>query len=140
MIRRARPGDCGEIKRLMDLCVRPTWSGDAVRAAVEREGNRFLVLEEGGRIAGYVVLETALDEGSLTSLAVAPEVRRRGYGSALVREAINGCGPEIRTVFLEVEATNEAARSLYEKAGFREISVRKRYYGDADAVIMSLSI
>jgi ribosomal-protein-alanine N-acetyltransferase len=41
-------------------------------------------------------------------------------------------------VFLEVRADNEPARKLYERFGFTEISVRKRYYqpSGVDAIVM----
>ena len=44
---------------------------------------------------------------------------------------------DIVSAFLEVRASNCAARALYEKLGFREIYVRRRYYGNGEnAVIM----
>lgn len=44
-----------------------------------------------------------------------------------------------RVVTLEVRGSNEIARGLYHKYGFREVGVRKRYYADnnEDAVIMT---
>ena len=44
----------------------------------------------------------------------------------------------VRTVCLEVRASNTAARALYEALDFQAVSVRKNYYNDPreDAVIM----
>ena len=47
-----------------------------------------------------------------------------------------------RRVLLEVRADNDAARRLYDRAGFEVISVRRRYYqpGDVDALVMRLLV
>ena len=45
-------------------------------------------------------------------------------------------------VLLEVRADNVAARTLYERAGFERIGLRRRYYqpGDVDAHVMRLRL
>ena len=58
----------------------------------------------------------AVDAGGVTglfSLAVAPQLRRRGLGTALVRATSAG-----RLTYLQVEARNTAAVTLYERMGF----------------------
>jgi cellulose biosynthesis protein BcsQ len=47
----------------------------------------------------------------------------------------------IEKIFLEVRKSNIPAKSLYEKIGYKEISVRKKYYSDGeDAVVMAKEI
>ncbi len=48
----------------------------------------------------------------------------------------------VEAVLLEVRADNDAARRLYDRAGFEVISVRRRYYqpGDVDALVMRLLV
>ena len=43
-------------------------------------------------------------------------------------------------VFLEVRVSNDVARELYKKFGFREAFIRKNYYGDEDAIVMILDL
>jgi ribosomal-protein-alanine N-acetyltransferase len=44
-------------------------------------------------------------------------------------------------MFLEVSATNDAARRLYDGAGFVEVGRRPRYYADGtDAVLMQRAL
>ena len=44
-------------------------------------------------------------------------------------------------IFLEVRPTNSSAIKLYEKLGFENISVRKKYYSDGeDAMVFKLRI
>jgi [ribosomal protein S18]-alanine N-acetyltransferase len=71
-----------------------------------------------------------------------PAQRGRGLGDLLVGELLrlaaeDGAG----SVMLEVRADNAAARRIYERHGFEEVSVRRRYYrcpgaDDVDAVVM----
>ena len=41
---------------------------------------------------------------------------------------------------LEVRPSNAAARTLYRSLGFRETGRRPRYYGDEDALLMTLDL
>ncbi len=49
---------------------------------------------------------------------------------------------KIASIFLEVRASNREARLFYEKFGFQEIGIRKKYYQhpQEDAVLMSLKV
>ncbi len=77
-------------------------------------------------LAGFLVTRTVADgEREILNLAVAPEFRRQGVARDLVRsflEELNGA------VYLEVRASNSAARNLYKSLGFQEVTVRKEYY------------
>ena len=73
------------------------------------------------------------------TLAVRPERRRRGLGQALVEAALaDPASAGARRVYLEVRPSNLAARALYGSLGFTETGVRPRYYGDEDALLMTL--
>ena len=101
----------------------------------------FLVADEDGKIAGYVVALDAADEGEILNLAVGEGGRRRGLGRALV-EAIVAVLSErgVRQVYLEVRESNAAARALYETFGFRDVGRRKAYYRRPveDAIVLRL--
>lgn len=87
----------------------------------------------GSSIGGFMVTRTvAFDEAEILNIAVAPESRRRGVATALI-ESLN-----VPEVFLEVRESNDMARGLYEKLGFREAGRREEYYDDPveSAIIM----
>lgn len=57
------------------------------------------------------------------SIAVAKDFRRKGYARTLVRHVIKDCcalSPKVSKIKLNVNATNNAARSLYKSEGFVE--------------------
>jgi ribosomal-protein-alanine N-acetyltransferase len=77
--------------------------------------------------------------GHLVSIAVLPEYRRRGVGSALLSKTIDVMRNVYRVdaIYLEVRVSNEPAIRLYEKFGFRKARIWRGYYRDGeDAYIM----
>lgn len=78
---------------------------------------------------GFALARVAADEAELLTIAVRPEARGRGLGSALLRDvlaaaAARGAGRMV----LEVAADNAAALALYRREGFAECGRRKGYY------------
>jgi ribosomal-protein-alanine N-acetyltransferase len=93
------------------------------------------------RVVGMLVLWIIVDEAHIASLATHPEFRRQGIAKQLLVKALDTAYAEgARTAFLEVRASNEAARRMYQKFGFEEAGRRERYYKDnnEDAILMTL--
>jgi ribosomal-protein-alanine N-acetyltransferase len=93
------------------------------------------------RVIGYIVFWLVADEVHILNLAAAPEQRRKGVAKKLVLGALKQTYQKGATrVFLEVRASNAAARSLYSNLGFTGTSVRRGYYDTPveDAVVMTL--
>jgi ribosomal-protein-alanine N-acetyltransferase len=79
-----------------------------------------------GHIAGFLVARaTGPDEAEVLNLAVAPGFRRRGIGRELLSALREHYDCDL---FLEVRASNEAARKFYEAFGFQRVSLRPQYY------------
>ena len=92
-----------------------------------------------GKLLGLVCGRLAADEAEILKLAVVPELRRQGIGTRLLDAALDLCREKgAAACFLELRASNKAARRLYEKKGFQQVGIRRSYYaGPAeDAVIM----
>jgi ribosomal-protein-alanine N-acetyltransferase len=100
-------------------------------------GRRYLAAIEDGAIVGYGGVMVIDGDAHIMNLAVVPVSRRQGLGSrlllALIDEAL-GLGAAHLT--LELRASNEPARTLYERFGFTPVGLRPRYYGDEDALVM----
>ena len=99
-----------------------------------------VVAEEQGRIAGFLVARTNLDEFEILNAAVRPENRRTGIGSLLLADALEKArAAGAKAAFLEVRESNHAARAFYEHLGFRLGGRRPRYYANPveDALILS---
>jgi len=89
---------------------------------------------DGDKVLGY--LEIRLVDGVLDimNLFVNEENRRRGIATSLMNEIIEK--EKYSRIMLEVNENNNQALRLYNKLGFKEISLRERYYGEDTAIIM----
>jgi ribosomal protein S18 acetylase RimI-like enzyme len=67
-------------------------------------------------------------KASLVGMYVAPEHAKVGIGAALLRHAIEEARRQsgLEQLVLTVTETNVAARTLYEKAGFRSFGIEPR--------------
>ncbi len=77
--------------------------------------------------------------GHVISIAVLQEHRRRGIGSALMREALKIFEEkyDVDSVYLEVRVSNQPAINMYEKFGFVKARIIRGYYRDGeDAYVM----
>jgi ribosomal-protein-alanine N-acetyltransferase len=88
----------------------------------------LLVAVEGIRVSGFLVSRTlAAGESEILNIAVCPEFRRRGVARALVGAFL---ADSPGAVFLEVRASNVAARAFYKSIGFHEVTTRPGYYAE----------
>jgi ribosomal-protein-alanine acetyltransferase len=108
-------------------------------------GNLCLVAMLDQRVAGIAVLQMAAGEAELLTMAIQPELRRRGMGRRLLAEIVTRAvdyGAD--AMWLDVRVSNAAAIALYRSAGFVEIGRRKDYYrataGREDAMMMRLAM
>lgn len=92
--------------------------------------------------AGFVLASAVAGQSEILTLAVVPARRREGLGRALLQAAMGEAGRRgAGEMFLEVAAGNDAARALYESAGFRAAGLRRRYYADgADALVLRAAL
>jgi [ribosomal protein S18]-alanine N-acetyltransferase len=125
----------------------PPWSRASFASLLGDPHAQFLVAildgETRQRLGGYVVTWTVADEGDLSNLAVAPEIRHRGLGRRLLEAAItNARRSHVRSLYLEVRESNAIALRLYASRGFVHVGRRRRYYRQPveDALILCLDV
>ncbi|MCC6350128.1 MAG: tRNA (adenosine(37)-N6)-threonylcarbamoyltransferase complex dimerization subunit type 1 TsaB [Candidatus Eisenbacteria bacterium] len=109
-------------------------------SAAGRYFSRARVAEREGAIAGYAVSTVGEPAASLENLATAPGQRRNGVARALLADLFeHGATHGVRTVTLEVRASNAAAQALYRAYGFRLAGLRRGYYTHPleDALLMT---
>lgn len=88
---------------------------------------------------GFVAYKSVIDECEIKTICILPEARRKGMGEKLIQELIQAANA--KTIFLEVEHTNEPAKALYKKLGFEEFGKRADYYGKGrHALLMRLQL
>ncbi len=100
-------------------------------------------------LLGYFVAMKGVDEVHLLNITVAPAHQRSGWARVMLDAlAIWARGQGAQWLWLEVRISNQRAKAVYERYGFREVGLRRNYYpagGEGrpqreDAVVMSLAL
>jgi ribosomal-protein-alanine N-acetyltransferase len=133
--------DVGDVHRIERASFPVPWPDYAFRQEIET--NRlahYLIVRAGKETIAYGGLWLMVDEAHVTTFAVLPLYRRHGVGGRLMVELMRlAVDLGARVVTLEVRLSNQPARALYHRFGFRPVGVRPRYYSDngEDALIMT---
>jgi ribosomal-protein-alanine N-acetyltransferase len=126
--------DAAAIAILHGMSFRRGWSEQEVEGLI---ADRQVVTHRavaGAKLSGFIMSRRAADEAEILSVAVARASQSRGLAGRLLDLHMRRlAGLSVRAVFLEVDEHNAAARKLYDRAGFREVSRRPNYYPGATA-------
>lgn len=109
------------------------WSAAQLLATLTMPGCWARLAVLGGQVVGFTLCRNVVDEVELLLIAVAPHLRRQGAGGRLLlRAQEDALARGGKVLFLEVREDNEAARYLYQSAGFAVIGRRADYYAGKD--------
>lgn len=122
------PRDSKEIAEIEAQCFSTPWSEQAITDSV-KNGTEFFIFEKNFSVAGYVSLNTVLDEGYINNIAALENFRRQGIGARLLKR-VDAFAKEksLSFVTLEVRESNTAAIALYAAAGYEKAGIRKGFY------------
>ena len=128
-----------QVAALEKVCFSDPWSERSIAYELTNPLSYWLVATEGDQLAGYVGSQTVVDEADMMNIAVDPAFRRQGVAEGLVERLVSHlAAKQVRCLALEVRASNEPARALYEKLGFAQVGKRPNYYRNPkeDALIL----
>lgn len=138
-VRRAEAKDAAALCAIEAL--HPTaagWGLSGFEAEFRQECALILAAEEDGAMSAFACVRFLAPEAQLLNMACAQSMRGRGLAGLLLRslfEEARSRGCEVVT--LEVRASNAPALRCYEKAGFRIVGRRSKFYnGTEDAILM----
>lgn len=135
--------DIKEIDFIEQVSFKSPWEVQSFRRELkENQFAYYLAAHYENKVIGYIGSWIFLNEAHITTLAVHPDFRKKGVGELILNNFLKDClNKKVKGVILEVRESNSAARNLYKKFGFKEISKRTRYYEfQEDAVVMRLLI
>ena len=127
-IRKSNPSDLENIKKIeLDNY------GYILNESVKNdELHTFFIIEDDSFI-GYISLWHDLDKAQIESIII--NDKNKGYGQTLFKYALDYLKNYIIT--LEVRVSNKVAIHIYEKYGFKTVTIRKNYYSNnEDALLM----
>lgn len=122
-------------------CFKQPWTWESMVFEMSHPLSVSVVECRGGEVAAFAVGHVVADEGEITKVATLGKYRRQGIARTMITELLNKMREKgAVTCYLEAASRNAPALALYKSIGFEEISVRKLYYGDDDAITMRLTL
>ncbi len=144
-IRPIEEKDISGLATLHSACFTKDWGQKELRNLLDHGVIGFVATDDNATICGFVLARIVLDEAEIISIGVLPEKRKHGLAENMMRHLLahEAC-VDVRALFIEVEAFNDAGKRLYEKLGFQRTGSRKGYYEIAgqriDAITMTLTL
>ena len=93
------------------------------------------------KVVGFLEYSLIYDRIEIDNFKVIDEYRNQGIGTKLLAYLVSlAIEYRVINITLEVRISNEIAISLYKKFGFREVALRKYYYGDEDGILMEKQV
>mgnify|MGYP001001622289 FL=1 len=139
-VREMQESDIDRIVEIEQESFSPPWSREAFLLELTKNIlAKYIVVEVEDRVVGYGGIWLIIDEGHITNIAIDKEYRGLGLGNKLLEGLIQLCiDRDIKAITLEVRKSNEIAKGLYKKYGFKECGIRPGYYtnNNEDAIIM----
>ncbi len=129
VIRPLQQRDIGQVMMIEEAAFSQPWPRATFEGFITRQDTDALVAAQGDRILGYAICWTVLDQSELGNIALAEDARGNGLARCLLAAALDLIRQRgSKECFLEVRESNNAARRLYDAAGFVVIGRRKGYY------------
>ncbi len=135
MIRR----DMAEALAIESQCFEFPWSEEDFIRCLRQRNCIGMVAELDDRIVGFMIYELHKNRLHILNFAVADQYRRLGVGTQMIGKLVGKLSQQRRSrILLEVRETNLAAQLFFREAGFRAVSVLRKFYDDTpeDAYVM----
>jgi [ribosomal protein S18]-alanine N-acetyltransferase len=142
-IDRARMNDASALAAIHGISFARGWGEGEFERMLSERNTLAHAVRRGRAVIGFIISRIGGDEAEILSVALAPAERGRGIARDLLMIHLGYlAGLGVRTVFLEVEEANAAARALYRRAGFADVGRREGYYAanGAAAIVMRRDI
>lgn len=124
-----RPADVPAVESIERAVYAFPWSAGNFIDSLKAGYDAWLFRDDRHALMGYAVVMWMPDEVHLLNLSVAAACQRQGWGARMLHWLSDDCVSRGATaMMLEVRPSNVPARRLYDRFGFRQIGVRRRYY------------
>ena len=148
-VRLFRTQDLNDVVQINLACLPENYNHSFYLTLYYRFPKTFIVAASEQKAVGYIMCRMELGfseirrfnlvkKGHIVSVAIIPDYRRKGLGTAILNKALEGMREyNVKEGYLEVRVSNQPAIDLYTKLGFSTSKKSKNYYKDGeDAYIM----
>ena len=140
IVRSMEINDLSEIVNIEKDLYKTPWNEKQFKYELEKNEFSYLfVLEHNDVIIGYYGFWVMFEDCDITKVSIRKEFQGMKLSNILMEDCFNRVRElNCLKINLEVRVNNERAINLYKKHGFKEVIVRKNYYGKGeDALILS---
>lgn len=119
-----------KIAEIEALCFSTPWSRKSFADSMMNDKvTTLFTATVSNETVGYICLFHLFEEGELLNIAVSPDYRKQGIAQQLINKMFELFKQkDITRITLEVRESNNNAKNLYIKNGFKAIGIRKNYY------------
>ena len=117
------------------------WTFDVLKSEILSNNSKYIVIKNDSEILGFAGIKIILDEAGIMNIVVKKAYRNKKIGSLLLDSLVKLSKElSIKSITLEVNEKNLVAFHLYEKFGFKKVGIRKNYYNNENAIIMTKTL
>lgn len=114
------------------------WNYNILKSEIESENSVIFVAKKDDKIVGFAGIKIGPFEIDIMNIVVRKDMRNNKIGTCLMEKIIDFFKESDKEeITLEVNEKNIPAIKLYEKYGFEKVGIRKKYYGEENAILMS---
>jgi ribosomal-protein-alanine N-acetyltransferase len=135
--------DFDEVEKIENECFIEPYSTEDLHYEFEKNPvNKIIVAEDDGKVVGFIDYLITFNSSTIMQVAVTKMYRRYGIATQLLSEMEKSFPKNIddlvETITLEVRESNEAAKNLYLKNGYKIVVIKNHYYKDGENAIYML--
>jgi len=130
--------DLKNIKNILNSDFDDFWNYNIIKEELESDNSKYIIALYNDEIVGFAGIKITLDTADIMNIVTKKSFRNNGIGSLLLKNLITISKKlNLNTITLEVNENNISAIHLYEKSGFQNLGIRKNYYKNENAIIMT---
>lgn len=137
MIKKITSKNLETIVKLEEKHLTQTLGYDFLKQELNTNPYTYMIgYEKEEKLIGYLSARIFEDHAEILNIVVEKEFQKQGIGTKLLQTLINEVEKRtIKSVILEVRASNHNAQKLYQALGFEKILTKSNYYPNEDAYI-----
>lgn len=135
--------DFDDVQKIENECFIEPYSTEDLRYEFEKNPvNKIIVAEDEGKVVGFIDYLITFNSSTIMQVAVTKMYRQNGVATQLLSEMEKSFPKNVddlvETITLEVRESNEAAKKLYLKNGYKIVVIKNHYYKDGENAIYML--
>lgn len=137
MLRRYNINDIDSIVKLEEATIGSSLGTEMLISNINNEMNHYYVYELDNNVIGYISIVFDGYIAEVLNFCVDKDYQNQKIGTKILEEVTKIYNSlKCESIILEVRESNSRAIHVYEKQGFKKISIRKNYYTNGENALV----